>query len=211
MLALVAKRLLLLIVCSPSGAGKTTLTRHLLSHVENLTFSVSHTTRPQRPAERDGRDYHFVDRTTFEAMVAADRFVEWAEVHGNLYGTCSDELERVRADGFDGVVFDIDHQGARQLRAKLPEAVGIFVLPPSVAELRRRLEARASDTKEVIERRMRKALDEVEHYPFFDYLIVNEDLRQAKAAIESIARAELCKRWRLAASAESLLRHHSIG
>ncbi len=200
--------LLLLILCSPSGAGKTTLTRHLVQSVPELTFSVSHTTRPARAGEIDGREYHFIDRERFQAMVDADRFAEWAEVHGNFYGTSTDELDRAAREGKRGIVFDIDYQGARQIKAKLPRAIGIFILPPSMAELRRRLEGRASDTAEVIERRFAKARAEIEQYPFFDYLLVNDDLENAKDTVLSIARAERARRWRVAPIAEALLRRN---
>lgn len=197
--------LLLLILCSPSGAGKTTLTKHLLAQVPGLTFSVSHTTRAPRPGEVDGQAYHFVDRARFERMIAEGRFAEWAHVHGNLYGTSVDELERARRTGKQGIVFDIDYQGARQIKAKLPHAVGLFVLPPSMSELLRRLEGRGSDARDVIERRFAKARAEIEQYAFFDYLVVNDDLDRAKETVVAIARAEQARRWRLAHLAESLL------
>jgi guanylate kinase len=198
--------LLLLILCSPSGAGKTTLTRHLLRELPELTFSVSHTTRPPREGERDGEAYHFVDREAFLRMVDEERFAEWAEVHGNLYGTSTDQLELAREGGRRGIVFDVDHQGARQIKAKLPDAVGVFVLPPSMEELRRRLERRATDSPEVIERRFAIARDEIAHYPSFDYLVVNDDLEEAKRTVVSIVRAELVRRRRVASHAETLLR-----
>ncbi len=203
--------LLLIILCSPSGAGKTTLTKHLLREMPELTFSVSHTTRAPRPGEVDGRAYHFVDRARFEQMIAEGRFAEWAHVHGNLYGTSVDELARARREGKRGIVFDIDYQGARQIKAKLPTAVGLFVLPPSMGELRRRLESRGSDARDVIERRFAKARAEIEHYPFFDYLVVNDDLEHAKQTVVSIARAERARRWRLAPLAESLLANDHLG
>ncbi len=201
---------LLLILCSPSGAGKTTLTRHLLEQLPELTFSVSHTTRAPRGGEVDGEAYHFVDRARFEAMIEDGRFAEWAEVFGNLYGTSVDELERVKRDGKQGIVFDIDYQGARQIKAKLPHAVGVFVLPPSMSELKRRLEGRAQDSKEAIERRFAKARVEIEHYPFFDYLVVNDDLERAKESIVAIARAEQARRWRIAPMAEWLLKYDRV-
>jgi guanylate kinase len=200
------EELLLLILCSPSGAGKTTLTRHLLSQVPELTFSVSHTTRPPRAGEVDGREYHFVDRARFEGMVAEARFAEWAHVHGNFYGTSLSELERAQREKKAGIVFDIDYQGARQIKSKLPNAVGIFVLPPSIEELERRLRGRASDTDEVIARRLAKARLEIEHYPFFDYLVVNDDLERAKETVVAIARAEASRRFRQTHRAEALLR-----
>lgn len=198
--------LLLLILCSPSGAGKTTLTRNLLAERSDLTFSVSHTTRPPREGEQEGEAYHFVDRSTFLHMVADGRFAEWAEVHGNLYGTSTDEVQRAVEEGKRGIVFDIDHQGARQIKAKLPEAIGVFILPPSLDELRRRLEGRATDSKDVIERRFAIAQHEIAHYPFFDYLVVNDDLGEAQRTVSSIVRAELARRRRVAQFAESLLR-----
>jgi len=146
------------------------------------------------------------DRDRFLAMVEQGRFAEWAEVHGNLYGTSTDQLQRAREDGKRGIVFDIDHQGARQIKARLPDAIGVFVLPPSMDELRRRLEGRATDSPEVIERRFAIARDEIAHYPSFDYLVVNDDLEEAKRCVVSVARAELVRRRRLAPLAERLLR-----
>ncbi len=203
--------LLLLILCSPSGAGKTTLTKHLLAELPELTFSVSHTTRAPRAGEVDGEAYRFIERARFEGMIAEGRFAEHATVHGNLYGTSISELERAKDEGKRGIVFDIDYQGARQIKAKLPHAVGIFVLPPSMTELRRRLEARASDAPDVIERRFAKARTEIEQYAFFDYLVVNDDLERAKQDVLAIARAEARRRWRMAPLAESLLRNDRVG
>lgn len=197
---------MLFILCSPSGAGKTTLTRHLLENLPDFTFSVSHTTRAPRKGEADGREYHFVDRPRFEAMVAEGAFAEWAEVHGNLYGTSVEEIRRARDEGKRGIVFDIDYQGARQIKAKLPDAVGLFILPPSMQELRRRLEGRGTEDVATIERRYAKAWVEIEHYGFFDYLLVNDDLERSKAAALGIVLAERHRRWRLAPAAEALLR-----
>jgi guanylate kinase len=198
--------LLLLIVCSPSGAGKTTLTRRLLAELPGLTFSVSHTTRRPRATEVHGKDYHFVARDEFEAMIARGEFAEWAEVHGNLYGTSSAEIDRARREGKRGVVFDVDYQGARQIKTKYKDAVGVFILPPSLAELERRLRGRASEDEETIRRRFAKALVEIEHYPLLDYLIVNDDLHRAGGDLLGVVRAELCRRWRVAPVAEQLLR-----
>jgi len=199
-------RLLLIALCAPSGAGKTTLSRHLLESVEGLRFSISHTTRPPRGEERDGVDYHFVDRTAFERLIDADRFAEWAEVHGNLYGTCLDEIDRTRAEGGRGLIFDIDYQGARQLRARRHDTISVFVLPPSMEELERRLVDRGTDSTAVIARRMAKAREEISHYGFFDYLLVNDDLDSAKDTLRSIVQAELARRFRHAQFAEHLLR-----
>jgi guanylate kinase len=197
---------LLLIMSSPSGAGKTTLTQDLLAHFPDLMFSVSHTTRKPRAAEIDGRDYHFIDAAAFRAQIAEDMFAEWAEVHGNLYGTSFREIDRCQQLSKRGIVFDIDHQGARQIKARCPDAVGVFVLPPSMEELRKRLRGRAQDDEATIERRFANAKREIEHYGLFDYLIVNDDLEQAKLRLRSIVLAERSRRWRNAAPAELLLR-----
>lgn len=198
---------LLLIISSPSGAGKTTLTHRLLDQFgEQLAFSISHTTRAPRPNEVDGQDYHFIDHAAFRARIAEGQFAEWAEVHGNLYGTSVGEIERARQAGRRVLLFDVDYQGARQIKAKRPEAVGVFILPPSMSELRRRLESRGTESPESLERRYAKAKEEIEHYPFFDYLVLNDDLQQALAELRGIIHAELCRRRRLAPSAEALLR-----
>lgn len=195
---------LLLILSSPSGAGKTTLKNKLLGRHTDLRFSVSHTTRRPRATEIDGREYHFVDRPSFQAMVRAGAFAEWAEVHGNLYGTSLREIEAARTT-HRGVVFDIDHQGARQIKAKLPAAIGVFILPPSMDELERRLRSRASDDDAAVERRLKNAIGEIEHYSFFDYLIVNDDIDKADAELDAIVRAERARRHRRAPIAERLL------
>lgn len=198
---------LLLILSSPSGAGKTTLTRRLLERFPELRFSVSHTTRHPRTGEISGRDYHFVDRDAFEAMVAEDAFVEWAEVHGNLYGTARSEIERARGEAdCHGMIFDIDYQGARQIRARVPEVVGIFILPPTMNELLRRLRGRASETEDVVARRFSVAMREIEHYALFDYVVVNDQLEHAFENLVGIILAERSKRIRRAPLAESLLR-----
>ncbi len=198
---------LLLVLSSPSGAGKTTLTRMLLEHCLDLRFSVSHTTRAPRAKEVDGRDYHFVDRAGFLKLVNQGAFLEWAEVHGNLYGTSMAEIDRARATaGCTGMIFDIDYQGARQIRSKLPDVVTAFLVPPSMAELEARLRGRASETEETLARRFAMAKREIEHYAFFDYLVVNDDLQRAFDELRSIAVAERARRQRRARMAESLLR-----
>ncbi len=203
--------LLLLIICSPSGAGKTTLTRDLLKTFDRLTFSVSCTTRKPRGTEVDGQDYFFVDRDDFMRRVNAGAFLEWAEVHGNYYGTTVFELERARSEGKVGIVFDVDYQGARQIKAKLPSAVGVFILPPSMEELSRRLRGRATDDEATIQRRFAKAKTEIESYRLFDYLIVNDDLDKSQARLRSIVYAEASRVSHMAMSAERLLRDESIG
>ncbi len=201
----------MLILSSPSGAGKTTLTKKLKEKHPELRFSVSHTTRRPRPSEVDGKDYHFVDRPTFERHVKEGAFMEWAEVHGNLYGTSVAEIDAARrAQGCGGIIFDIDYQGARQIRAKVPDVVGVFILPPSMPELLRRLRGRASETEDVVQRRFEVALREIEHYGFFDYVLVNDDLDRALETLRAIVLAERARRVRKAALAEEFLRHGTI-
>lgn len=197
---------LLFIVSSPSGAGKTTLTQRLLQQVDGLTFSVSHTTRKPRANEVHGQDYWFTSVDDFRTMVDEDRFAEWAEVHGNFYGTAVSELDRARVERRRGILFDVDYQGARQIKSKFPEAIGIFILPPSMEELERRLRGRASDDEATILKRFAKAKEEIEHYPFFDYIVRNETLQTALAELVGIVHAEQCRRHRLAPVAEAILR-----
>ena len=197
---------LLLIISSPSGAGKTTLTHRLLQTFPDLSFSVSHTTRKARANEVDGQDYYFIDTAEFEKMIKEKRFAEWARVHNNYYGTSTDEWKRAAENKKIGMVFDIDYQGARQIKAKFPQAVGVFILPPSLEELKKRLEQRAADSPESIKVRFAKAREEIEHYPFFDYIVVNDDLQQAIADLVGIVRAERSKRGHTAPLAENLVR-----
>jgi guanylate kinase len=197
--------LILLIVSSPSGAGKTTLTRRLLQEFSAFRFSVSHTTRRPRANEVDGQDYHFVDEKAFRDLIDENGFAEWAEVHGNLYGTSVTEIDLARAAGNSGVLFDVDYQGARQIKEKFPHAIGVFILPPSMEELRRRLEGRGSDDADSRRLRFDKAREEIGHYPFFDYMIVNDELQRALTELRGIVLAEGCRQWRVAAKAEALL------
>jgi guanylate kinase len=192
-----------LIVSSPSGAGKTTLTTRLLQRVSEARFSVSHTTRKPRTNEQDGREYHFVERPEFERLIAEDGFLEWAEVHGNLYGTSRSELERWRTAR--GVIFDIDHQGARQIKSGSPDAVAVFILPPSMQVLEQRLRGRRSDDEATVQRRFKAALEEIAHYGLFDYVLVNDDLENATTQLISIFLAEECRRGRASRRAEKLL------
>jgi guanylate kinase len=195
---------LLLILSSPSGAGKTTLTNMLRAAFQTLRFSVSHTTRRPRPNEQDGREYHFVDRPRFEAMVKDGAFAEHAEVHGNLYGTSLAEIRAAR-DGSTGVIFDVDYQGARQIKAHFPEAVGVFILPPTLGELERRLRGRGTEDEATTKRRLEAAKREIEHYGFFDYVIVNDDVATAHEKLRGIVLAELCRRSRHALLCEAML------
>jgi len=199
---------LLLIISSPSGAGKTTLTNRLKTEFqkpsESLRFSVSHTTRPPRATEQDGREYHFIDRPAFEGMIKERAFAEHAEVHGNLYGTSVKEIEIARAEA-SGVIFDVDYQGARQIKAHFPEAVGVFILPPSLTELERRLRGRGTEDEPTTKRRLAAAQREIEHYGFFDYVIVNDDITKAHEKLRGIVLAERCRRARHALVCESML------
>jgi guanylate kinase len=198
---------LLLILSSPSGAGKTTLTRKLREKFPTLRFSVSHTTRKPRANEADGKDYHFVNRKQFEELVEREAFLEWAHVHENCYGTSLAEIERAKSDpACSGIIFDIDYQGARQIRAKVPDAVAVFILPPSMIELERRLRGRASESDEVVRKRFAVATVEIEHYGFFDYLVVNDHVEDAFHNLEGIVLAERSRRVRRAELAERLLR-----
>lgn len=198
---------LLLILSSPSGAGKTTLTRKLREKFPTLRFSVSHTTRKPRANEVDGKDYHFITRPQFDELVEREAFLEWAHVHENCYGTSLAEIERAKSDPeCSGIIFDIDYQGARQIRAKVPDAVAVFILPPSMDELERRLRGRASESEEVVRKRFAVATVEIEHYGFFDYLVVNDHVESAFAHLEGIVLAERSRRLRRADLAERLLR-----
>jgi guanylate kinase len=195
---------LLLIISSPSGAGKTTLCSRLRNRFPRLKFSVSHTTRKPRPTEVDKREYHFVDEAMFDEMIRVGAFAEWAHVHGHRYGTTLKEIEIARATA-DGVLFDIDYQGARQIKASLPGAVCVFILPPSLAELERRLRGRGTEDEPTTQRRLRNAKSEIEQYGFFDYVVVNDDVAIADIELQSIVFAERCRRQRLAPLCERIL------
>ncbi len=191
------RRGLLIILSSPSGAGKSTLSRRLLAWDEAISFSVSATTRAPRPGEVDGREYHFRSRAEFEGMVAAGEMLEHAEVFGNLYGSPRGPVEQAMLAGRD-TLFDIDWQGGQQIRnsALGQDAVSIFVLPPSIAELARRLQGRAQDSAEVIAGRMAKSRDEISHWAEYDYVLVNSDLDACAAQLFTIIAAERLRRER---------------
>ncbi|MDR6234639.1 guanylate kinase [Pseudomonas oryzihabitans] len=177
----------LYIVSAPSGAGKTSLVKALLDALPEVRVSVSHTTRAMRPGEADGVNYHFVDCATFTQLLEHGDFLEHAEVFGNYYGTSQAALERTLAEGHD-LILEIDWQGAQQVRRKLPHAQSIFILPPSQAALRQRLDNRGQDSAEIIERRMREAVSEMSHYVEYDYLIINDDFAKALEDLKSIFR-----------------------
>ncbi len=192
----IARRGLMLVLSSPSGAGKTTLSRMLLKADRGVELSISVTTRPKRQGEIDGRDYHFIDRHRFDAMVKAGDLLEWAEVFGHCYGTPRRPVYAALRAGRD-VLFDIDWQGTQQLREKArADLVSVFILPPSARELERRLKTRAQDSKDVIHSRMAKAAGEMSHWPEYDYVVVNRDIDEAFAEVRAILAAERRKRER---------------
>jgi guanylate kinase len=178
----------LFVIAAPSGAGKTSLVQALVERDPRLQLSISHTTRAPRPGEVDGEHYHFTDTAHFAGLIAHERLLEHAQVHGNFYGTARDQIEAAFASGRD-VILEIDWQGARQIRQRFPTCVGIFILPPSRAALHDRLNKRGQDTPEVIARRLANARGEMEHATEFDYLIVNDEFDDALADLAAIVRA----------------------
>lgn len=185
----------LFVVSAPSGAGKTTLCQRLASEIENIRHSVSYTTRKPRKGEINDRDYTFTDRDTFMRMAEADDFIEWAEVHGNLYGTSKNRIEDMLVSGMD-VMLDIDTQGAAQMR-KLREAVYIFIMPPSMEVLRQRIDTRMSNSPDDIDIRLRRATDEIREYKNYDYVIVNDRFEDALAGLKAIVTAERLRTARI--------------
>jgi guanylate kinase len=189
----VERRGLMFVLSSPSGAGKTTLTRMLISEIPELKMSVSVTTRPMRPGEEAGRDYYFVDQKRFDEMVAQDELLEWARVFDNCYGTPRAPVEEALAAGRN-VLFDIDWQGTQQLTGRAPkDVVSVFILPPSVQALEQRLHTRAQDSDDVIRGRMKKAGDEMSHFDAYDYIVINDNIGIAFESVKSILRAEQLK------------------
>jgi len=193
---LIKRRGSLVVVSAPSGAGKTTLCHEVRSVVPDLYYSVSYTTRAPRPGEIDGTDFHFVDEARFVTMRGRDEFAEWATVHGHLYGTPARGLESALGRGFD-VLLDIDTHGARQLRQRYPEAVSVFIMAPSMAELEERLRDRKSDALGDIERRLSRAREEIAAWRQYDYLIINRDVKEAVDQLATIIQAERCRTSRL--------------
>jgi len=180
------------VVSAPSGAGKTTLCRAMTDSLENLTHSISYATRKPRSGEIDGRDYHFISPARFQAMIDAGDFAEWAEVHSNLYGTSRRVLDDMISKGVD-VILDIDTQGAKQIKSKFNTAVFIFIMPPSLEILEERLRNRKSDHEEEINKRMRRAREEIKDFNMYDYIVVNRDFARALTEIRSIVIAERCR------------------
>lgn len=194
----------LYILSAPSGAGKTSLVRELVGAEPQVRVSVSHTTRPMRPGEQDGADYHFVSQDEFLRLAGEGAFLEHAEVFGNYYGTSETTVRDQLARGMD-LILEIDWQGAEQVRRRIPEAVSIFVLPPSLAALQERLEGRGQDSTEVIARRLAEARNEIAHYPEYDYLVVNDSFQRALADLRCIFRA-----LRLREPIQSVLLEHAL-
>ncbi|MEX0955607.1 MAG: guanylate kinase [Rhizobiaceae bacterium] len=194
--ASIRRRGLMLVLSSPSGAGKSTIARNLLEDDDGFELSISYTTRQRRGSEIDGVHYHFVNQRDFERLRDGDALLEWAEVHGNFYATPREPAELALAEGRD-MLFDIDWQGADQLRDKMPaDVVSVFILPPSMAELKARLMRRAEDQEKVIEQRLKNARAEIEHWRKYDYVVVNDDLDRAFHAVQCIVQAERLRRDR---------------
>ncbi len=189
------RRGLLFVLSSPSGAGKSTIARMLMASDDGIAMSVSATTRPIRPGEVDGRDYHFVSPERFEDMVANGEFLEWAHVFGHRYGTLKSEVKKTIEGGRD-VLLDIDWQGTQQLKQVDPDIVRVFILPPSMAELERRLRGRGTDSDEVIEKRMERAAAEISHWAEYDYVLINNDAEKCRELVHNILKAERLKATR---------------
>jgi guanylate kinase len=199
----------LIVVSSPSGAGKTTLCHRLIDEYPDIVFSVSYTTRAKRRGEEDGVDYNFVERAQFDEMIEREEFAEWAEVHGNRYGTTVEAVKQA-LEGGKHVLFDVDYQGARQLKARFErDAVFVFILPPSLEVLEQRLRKRATDAPDAIERRLIKAQDEIKvlkQYALYEYLVVNDDLLRAYEKLRAIYEAAQCTIDRMGSIAETVIK-----
>lgn len=194
----------LIIISSPSGGGKGTLIKEILKTVPNIGYSVSYTTRPMREGEKNGRDYFFVSRERFQELIGAGEFLEFAEVHGNFYGTSIKQVEAEAAIGRD-IILEIDVQGAKNVREKMPEAVSIFILPPSFEVLKERLTARATEKKDDLELRLKNSFGEVSCYKDFEYIVINDSVEHASADLERIILAERLRRIRQTDSIRAIL------
>jgi guanylate kinase len=197
------------IISAPSGAGKSTLIHLLLAQIPSLFFSVSHTTRAPRPGEREGIDYFFIAQASFEEMIRSNQFLEWAKVHGSYYGTSRNMLERSANEGKD-LILDIDVQGAAQVRKELPDAVSVFILPPSYEVLRARLMQRQKDSVEQVEKRLITARKEIEHWREYEYIVINEELNEAFESLSSLVRGERLRRDNLENRIENILKSFII-
>ena len=181
---------MLFVITGPSGCGKTTLVSRIMDQIKNLEFSVSHTTRKKREGEKEGRDYYFIKKEKFLRMIEEDLFAEWAVVHGNYYGTSKREIERKIT--MKDLILDIDVQGAHQIKEKHKKAVFVFILPPSLQVLKKRLQERGKDSPETIKRRLDTAKKEIRHYPLFDYIIINDELEEAVEELKSVIISKRC-------------------
>jgi guanylate kinase len=197
------------IISAPSGSGKSTLVHQLLKTVPDLAFSISYTTRPPRPAETNGVDYKFISRKDFEERLARSEFLEYAEVYGNYYGTNRETFEQATHQGKD-LVLDIDVQGARQLKVAIPQAISIFVLPPSREVLEQRLRTRSQDSEEVIQRRLRGAAEEVQNYTQYDFVLINREIEESSARLASIVKAERLRKARMEEEVRPILESFKI-
>jgi len=195
---------ILMVISAPSGAGKTTLAKALLGRYEDLRICVSHTTRPPRAGDVHGKDYYFVSHDKFDEMVANEAFLEWAHVHDQRYGTSHAELQKLRSEGYS-VLFDVDYQGGISIMKAYPDAVSVFIQPPSLKELDQRIRNRATDSPEIINRRLENAKFEMTQYPHYQYAIINDDLESAIDAIESIYRAEKQKTARMESEIKTIV------
>jgi len=200
----------LIVVSGPSGAGKTSVLTRVMAELEDIRFSVSHTTRAPRPGEKDGVEYHFVSRREFERLISEGSFLEWAEVHGELYGTSRDEYDRAAQEGVD-ILLDIDVQGADQVCQKFDDAVTVFVIPPSYHDLERRLRGRGPDDEKSFARRLSVAGQEMSHFRKYQYAIVNVDLAASVDALKTIVRAARLRTSRVAETAENILSTFTTG
>ena len=195
---------IVIVVSGPSGAGKSTILQRALAEIPRLRFSVSHTTRPPRPGERDGIDYHFVSREEFLRLAVDEKFLEWAEVHGQRYGTARSEYARAAADGVD-LLLDLDVQGAESVRAKFFDAVSVFILPPSYGDLELRLRSRGPSDEAAYARRLKVAREELQLFPKYDYAIINDDLDESAESLKAIIRAARCRTSRVEPAARKIL------
>ncbi|MGI8882814.1 MAG: guanylate kinase [Pyrinomonadaceae bacterium] len=199
----------LIIISSPSGGGKGTLIKEVLKTVPNIGYSVSYTTRKIRDGEENGRDYFFVSRAEFSGLIEQNEFIEFAEVHGNLYGTSVNQVQQEIEDGND-VILEIDVQGAESIRRKMPDAVGIFILPPSFEVLRQRLVARATEQKEDLSLRLRNSINEVRQFEYFDFVVVNDEVMRATGDLQNIILAERLRRVRQIEVVQGILNSFDI-